>query len=184
MVKRLSGLVPTLLVEAALLTFTHVLPPDDEALVVATLSLTASDRAKSRHRFTADDGTQLYLNLPRGTVLHGGDLLGGGGLGGGGLGGETEGLIRVVARPEPVVVVTATSGFALLRAVYHLGNRHVSLELAPARLKLEPDPVLEAMLTQLGGLVLSTATLPFEPETGAYRAGPHSHSHSHDHDHN
>jgi urease accessory protein len=182
MVKRLSGLVPTLLVEAALLTFTHVLPPDDEALVVATLSLTASDRAKSRHRFTADDGTLLYLNLPRGTVLHGGDLLGGA------IGGEAEGLIRVVAKPEPVVVVTATSGFALLRAVYHLGNRHVSLELAPDRLTLEPDPVLEAMLTQLGGLVLSTATLPFEPETGAYRAGPHSHSHSHshghDHDHN
>ena len=179
MVKRLSGLVPTVLAEAALLTFTHVLPSDDKALVVVTLSLTASDRAKSRHRFTADDGTLLYLNLPRGTVLHGGDLLGGGAIGG-----DTEGLIRVVARPEPVIVVTATSGFALLRAVYHLGNRHVSLELAPDCLKLEPDPVLEAMLTQLGGLVLSTATLPFEPETGAYRAGLHSHSHSHDHDHN
>jgi urease accessory protein len=92
----------------------------------------------------------------------------------------------VVAKPEPVVVVTALAGFDLMRAVYHLGNRHVSLQLAPESLRLEPDPVLEAMLTQLGGLELATATLPFEPETGAYRSVSHSHDHehSHDHDHN
>jgi urease accessory protein len=160
------------------LTVTRVLPPDDAAAVMATLSLTASDRAKSRHRFTADDGTPLYLNLARGTVLRGGDLLGGDGEGDAGT------LIRVVAKPEPVVVVTAASGFDLMRAAYHLGNRHVSLELAADSLKLEPDPVLEAMLAQLGGLELATATLPFEPEAGAYRTGGHSHIHDHGHDHN
>ncbi|MEA5450811.1 urease accessory protein UreE [Leptolyngbya sp. CCNP1308] len=144
------------------------------APVVATLSLTASDRAKSRHRFTADDGTPIYLNLPRGTVLRGGDRLGG----------DDETVIEIVAKPEPVVVVKAQSSFDLLRAAYHLGNRHVSLELAPDHLTLEPDAVLEAMLHQLGGLALSTATLPFEPEAGAYRSATHSYSPSHGHDHN
>nr|WP_228037666.1 urease accessory protein UreE [Nodosilinea sp. LEGE 06152] len=164
------------------MTVTRVLPPDDAAAVVATLSLTASDRAKSRHRFTADNGTPLYLNLARGTVLREGDLLGGDGSG------DREGvanaLIRVVAKPEPVVVVTAASSFDLMRAAYHLGNRHVSLELAADRLKLEPDPVLEAMLVQLGGLTIAPATLPFEPEAGAYHTGGHSHIHNHSHDHN
>ncbi|MBE9109447.1 urease accessory protein UreE [Nodosilinea sp. LEGE 07298] len=168
-----------------MLTVTRVLPPDDAAAVMATLSLTASDRAKSRHRFTADDGTPLYLNLARGTVLRGGDLLGGDLLGGdGGSDRGTDGLIRVIAKPEPVVLVTADAGFDLMRAAYHLGNRHVSLELAADSLKLEPDPVLEAMLAQLGGLVLTPATLPFEPEAGAYRSGIHNPIHDHGHDHN
>lgn len=142
--------------------------------MVATLLLTASDRAKSRHRFTADDGTPVYLNLPRGTVLREGDRLGG----------EDETVICIVAKPEPVVVVKAQSSFDLLRAAYHLGNRHVSLELAPDHLTLEPDPVLEAMLHQLGGLELTPDNLPFEPEAGAYRSATHSHSPSHSHDHN
>lgn len=141
---------------------------------MATLALTASDRAKSRHRFTAEDGTSVYLNLPRGTVLRGGDRLGG----------EDETVIGIVAKPEPVVVVKAQSSFDLLRAAYHLGNRHVSLALAPDHLTLEPDPVLEAMLHQLGGLELSTDTLPFEPEAGAYRSATPSYSSSHGHDHN
>ncbi|MBD1876076.1 urease accessory protein UreE [Nodosilinea sp. FACHB-131] len=155
-----------------MLTVNRILPPDRAAPVVATLSLTASDRAKSRHRFVADDGTAVYLNLPRGTVLRGGDLLGG----------DAETVIRIVAKPEPVVVVKAPSSFDLMRAAYHLGNRHVSLELALDSLKLEPDPVLEAMLQQLGNLELTPATLPFEPEAGAYRtAAPSPYGHSHDH---
>lgn len=178
MVKRISCLALLPGFYAAVLTVTRVLPPDDAAVVVATLSLTAGDRAKSRHRFTADDGTPLYLNLARGTVLRGGDLLEGD------REGDSNALIRVVAKPEAVVVVTAASGFDLMRAAYHLGNRHVSLELAADRLKLEPDPVLEAMLNQLGGLELASSILPFEPESGAYRSGVHSHVHGHNHDHN
>lgn len=160
-----------------MLTVTHVLPPNDAAVVMATLSLTASDRAKSRHRFSADDGTPLYLNLARGTVLRDGDLLRGD------REDDATALVRVVAKPEPVIVVTATSDFALIRAAYHLGNRHVALELAPQKLTLVPDPVLETMLTQLGGLELVPATLPFEPEAGAYRS-VRSHIHNHGHDHN
>ncbi|MGB3138577.1 MAG: urease accessory protein UreE [Nodosilinea sp.] len=157
-----------------MLIITRLLPPDDAAPVVATLSLTAGDRTKSRHRFTTDDGTPLYLNLARGTVLRGGDLLSGD---------ADDTMVRVVAKPEPVVVVTAADGFDLIRAVYHLGNRHVSLELAADRLMLEPDSVLEAMLSQLGGLELTRATLRFEPEAGAYQSG-HTHLHDRGHDHN
>jgi urease accessory protein len=162
--------------DSPVLTVNRLLPADGAVVALATLSLTAGDRIKSRHRFTADDGTPIYLNLPRGTVLRDGDLLGGDLLGADG-----NGLMRVVAKPEPVIVVTATTAFDLLRAAYHLGNRHVSLQLAPDRLILEPDPVLEGMLAQLGGLTLTPATLPFEPETGAYRSTPHRHDHDHDH---
>jgi urease accessory protein len=154
------------------LTVIHVLPPDTQTAVVTTLSLTADDRKKTRHRFTADDGTPIYLNLPRGaglvhnTILtsHGGDS------------------VRVIAKPQPVVLVKAETPFHLMKAAYHLGNRHVPLEMAPDYLKLEPDPVLEAMVLQLGGITVTPATLPFEPETGAYSsASSHSHSHAHPH---
>jgi urease accessory protein len=154
------------------LTVIHVLPPDTHTTVAVTLSLTADDRKKTRHRFTADDGTPVYLNLPRGSTLvhktvlasHDGELL------------------QVLAKPQPVVLVKAKTSFQLMKAAYHLGNRHVPLEIAPDWLKLEPDPVLEAMVLQLGGLTVTPATLPFEPETGAY-SGSSSHSHSHAHAH-
>jgi urease accessory protein len=152
----------------AVLTAVRLLPPNSDAVVATTLRLTAEERSKSRHRFIAEDGTSVYLNLPRGTVLHSHALLVT----------ETDQLVRVEAKPQAVVVVTAESSLALMRAVYHLGNRHVPLELSPDALKLEPDPVLEAMLIQLGGLSLTATTLPFEPEIGAYRTShPHSHAH-------
>jgi urease accessory protein len=156
------------------LTVIRTLPPNPAVAVVATLLLTADERTKSRHRFYAEDGTPVYLNLPRGTVLQSHDLLAT----------AANQLVRVVAKPQPVVVVTAQSSFQLMRAAYHLGNRHVTLEMAPDSLKLEPDPVLENMLVQLGGLSLTTATLPFEPEAGAYRsAHAHAESHAHSHSH-
>ncbi len=152
-----------------MLTLTRLLPADASAKVLTTLSLTSSQRTRSRHRFLADDGTSLYLNLPRGTVLRGQSLLG-----------DDQGtLVRVLAKPEPVIVITGHSPFDLIRAAYHLGNRHVPLELTPDALKLEPDPVLEAMVQQLGGLTQVQAHLPFEPEAGAYHRSPHAHAHSH-----
>lgn len=153
-----------------MLTVIQVLPPDARAAVAATLSLTADERQKSRHRFTADDGTPVHLNLPRGVSLVNHTLL------------ATQGgdLVRVLAKPQPVVLVTAATSFQLMKAAYHLGNRHVPLEMAPDYLKIEPDPVLEAMVLQLGGLTVTPATLPFEPETGAYSSS-NSHSHAHAH---
>ena len=74
------------------------------------------------------------------------------------------------------------SPFDLLRAAYHLGNRHVQLELQPDRLQFEPDPVLADMLRQMH-LIVTEAQAAFEPEGGAYAAGGHSHGHSHGHTH-
>ncbi len=141
-------------------------PADPQTPVAATLALTAADRQRSRLRFISEAGLTVQLDLPRGAVLHHGNLLRC----------QDEQILRVVAKPEPVVVVTADAPLALLRAAYHLGNRHGALEIQANGLKFEPDPVLEAMLRQLGGLHLEAAMLPFEPEVGAYRQGT-NHSH-------
>ncbi|HEY9877975.1 MAG TPA: urease accessory protein UreE [Leptolyngbyaceae cyanobacterium] len=148
-----------------MLILVHRAPPNKEANVVSTLSLTAAERVRSRHRFTDDQGQPIYLNLPRGTVLRGGDLLGT----------EEELWVRVLAKPEPVLTVTASEPLDLLRAAYHLGNRHVALEITPQYLRLEPDSVLETMLHQMG-VQVKAEVASFEPEAGAYGSG-HHHSH-------
>ena len=123
-------------------------------------------RRKSRLRTTLANGTEAALFLPRGSVLRDGDLL------------EAEDgtLIRVESAPEKVLFVTAETPYALMRAVYHLGNRHAPVELGEDYLKLEADPVLQEMLVQLGATVREE-TSPFQPEPGAYGAG---HRHGHD----
>jgi urease accessory protein len=99
---------------------------------------------------------------------------------------EDGSLVRVLAAPQPVLVVRHCpahgSPFDLLRAAYHLGNRHVSLELQADHLKLEPDPVLADMLRGMH-LIVETAEAAFEPEAGAYAAEGHGHGHAHGHDH-
>lgn len=150
-----------------MLTLTKRLPADPEAVVHFTLALTAEARTRSRHYFETDAGQPLYLNLPRGTVLQHGDLLRT----------ETENcFVRIVAKPEPVLTVTASHSLDLLKAAYHLGNRHVALEVKESYLRLSPDSVLHAMLTQMG-LKVQEEIVPFEPETGAYSSGVHHHSH-------
>jgi len=138
-------------------------------------------RQKSRIAATDSLGRALNVFLPRGTVLRGGDVLVG----------EDGSLVRVKAAPQPVLVVThcADHGtpFDLLRAAYHLGNRHVPLELQPDRLLLEPDHVLADMLRQQH-LIVTEASSAFEPEGGAYGAGTgahagHGHGHDDKHDH-
>ncbi|MCL1463944.1 urease accessory protein UreE [Argonema galeatum] len=141
--------------------FTQRLPADPNAAVSYTLSLTASERTRSRHRFEMPDGQALFLRLPRGTVLRDRDLLQS----------ENGTLVRVAAKPEPVMTALAPTELALLRTAYHLGNRHVPLEIAPTYLRLSPDPVLKAMLEHLG-VEVKEEILPFEPEMGAYG---HSH---------
>ena len=134
-------------------------------------------RQKSRIEATDSLGRALNVFLPRGTVLRGGDVLVA----------EDGSLIRVKAAPQPVLVVThcAEHGtpFDLLRAAYHLGNRHVPLELQPDRLLLEPDHVLADMLRGQH-LIVNEASSAFEPEGGAYGAGTGAHAgHAHGHDH-
>jgi urease accessory protein len=141
-----------------MLTFTTVLSPNPLAAVQLILPLTAAERSRSRHRFLTIEGVEVMLKLPRGKVLKDGDLL---------RSDSEQELVRIVAKPEPVLTVTSPHQFELLRAAYHLGNRHVSLEIAPSYLRMAPDPVLRGLLEQLG-LTVEESIFPFQPETGAY----------------
>jgi urease accessory protein len=131
------------------------------------LSLTAEERTRSRLHCATDEGQPVYLQLPRGTVLQEGDLL------------EAQAgqVLQIRAKSEPVLTVTAQFPLALLQAAYHLGNRHVPLEITANYLRLSPDPVLYDLLAHRG-LTLLDEIAPFQPETGAY-SGSHSHAHDH-----
>jgi len=139
----------------------------------ATVVLDWDTRQKSR--FDSDDsqGRQLGVFLPRGTAVRGGDVLVA----------EDGSLIKVVAQPQPVMRITpcAEHGapFDLVRAAYHLGNRHVQIELRPEHLQIEPDHVLAEMLEKMH-LDVVELLAPFEPEGGAYSAhAGHDHGHGH-----
>jgi len=140
-----------------------------------TLELDWDVRQKSRFDATDSSGRALGVFLPRGTVVRGGDVLVA----------DDGSLIVVHAAAQPVLLVKHCSEhgapFDLLRAAYHLGNRHVQLELQPDHLKLEPDHVLAEMLRQMH-LIVTSANAAFEPEGGAYAASGHAHAH-HGHDH-
>ena len=143
-----------------------------------TVELDWDVRQKSRFDATDSAGRALGVFLPRGTLVRGGDVLVA----------EDGSLIQVVAAPQPVLVITACSehgsAFDLTRAAYHLGNRHVPIELKPDHLKIEPDHVLADMLRAMH-LTVREALEAFEPEGGAYAAGGHSHGaagHAHDHE--
>ena len=136
-----------------------------------TVQLDWDVRQKSRFDATDSQGRALGVFLPRGTLVRGGDVLVA----------EDGSLVLVQAAEQPVMVVTACtehgSAFDLVRAAYHLGNRHVALELQPDRLQLEPDHVLADMLRKMH-LIVTEANAPFEPEGGAYAAGGHAHGHA------
>ena len=146
----------------------------------ASVELDWDTRQKSRFDATDSQARHVGVFLPRGTAVRGGDVLVA----------EDGSLIRVTAAPQAVLVVRACaqhgSPFDLLRAAYHLGNRHVQLELQPDQLQLEPDHVLADMLRQMH-LIVSEAQAPFEPEAGAYANGGHAHAHgaapAHEHAH-
>jgi urease accessory protein len=143
----------------------------------ATVELGWDVRQKSRFDATDSQGRALGVFLPRGQFVRGGDVLVA----------EDGSLIVVTAAAQPVLEVRACaehgSPLDLLRAAYHLGNRHVTLEVQPDHLKLEPDHVLAAMLRQRHLIVTETQGA-FEPEAGAYaETGAHDHGHSHGHAH-
>jgi urease accessory protein len=123
----------------------------------------------------------LGVFLPRGAVVRGGDVLVA----------EDGSLVRVQAAPQAVLRITACSEhgspFDLTRAAYHLGNRHVPIELQPDHLKIEPDHVLADMLRAMHMTVVAVSE-PFEPENGAYgdhgaSSDGHGHGHGHEHGH-
>lgn len=127
------------------------------------LALPFDRRQKSRLRATLVSGDEVALMLERGTILRGGDCLRA----------EDGRIVQVLAAPQTVMDVTAATPQALMRAAYHLGNRHVPLQVGDGWLRLERDHVLKDMLLGLGASV-SDLEAPFEPEAGAY-GGVHHH---------
>ncbi|HDS1746134.1 MULTISPECIES: urease accessory protein UreE [Pseudomonas] len=146
---------------------------DASDTITGTVTLDVDSRIKSRLRVTLDDGREAGLMLERGHLLRGGELLA-----------DAAGsqVVRVLAAPEAVSTVRCSDPHLLTRAAYHLGNRHVPLQIEPGLLRYQHDHVLDDMLRGLG-LTVEAEQAPFEPEAGAYQSAPHSHSHSHAHDH-
>ena len=141
-----------------------------------TVSLDWDVRQKSRFQVTDSTDRVLSVFLQRGHVVRGGDVLVA----------EDGTLVRVEAAPQALLRITTCpqhgTPFDLTRAAYHLGNRHVPIELKPDHLKIEPDSVL-ADLMQSMHLIVNTVNEAFEPEGGAYGAHHGGSGHSHDHGH-
>jgi urease accessory protein len=153
------------------------------------LKLPFDARQKSRLKARLVSGEEVGLVLPRGEILRGGDLVT-----------ASDGrVIEVIALEEKVLHVEADSPQALAKAAYHLGNRHVPVQIGDGFLRIAEDHVLEEMLNKLGAK-LQHVEAPFEPEAGAYAGGhqhdemghggkihdhhhDHAHDHGHDHDH-
>jgi urease accessory protein len=147
----------------------------NEGRTAARLVLPFELRQRSRMLAVMDSGEEVGVMLPRGTVLRGGDRLQ-----------VSDGrLVEVVAAPEQVSIVRGADARTLARAAYHLGNRHVAVQITGDSLRFLRDHVLDDMLRGLG-LKVEAEVLPFEPEAGAYsssHAHAHDHDHEHDHDH-
>ncbi|NHB56567.1 urease accessory protein UreE [Acinetobacter shaoyimingii] len=131
---------------------------------VETVALSFDTRQKSRFRATLNSGIDIGVDLPRTGILRSGAYIAT----------EQGDILKVDAKPEQLMQVTAPTAFDLLKAAYHLGNRHVPLMLTPSALYFEPDHVLAEMVKGLG-LTVQEVEHPFEPESGAYA------QHSHDH---
>ena len=143
-----------------MLRLTHKIDPT--ASVRATLTLSFEQRLKSRLRVTLDDGSEAGLFLARGTTVRDGEYIA-----------SEDGIaVLVKAAPETVSTVRCNDPQLLARAAYHLGNRHVPLQIGNGLLRYQHDHVLDEMLRGLG-LDVQIEQAPFEPEPGAY--GSHHH---------
>lgn len=140
----------------------------DATQITGTVTLTLDTRIKSRVRVTLDDGRDAGLMLERGQLVRGGELLG-----------DEQGseVIRVLAAAEQVSTVRCADPLLLMRASYHLGNRHVPLQVEAGFVRYQHDHVLDEMVRGLG-LQVTMEQAPFEPEAGAYQSAPHSHAYN------
>ena len=141
------------------------------------LRLPFDSRQKSRLRAQLVSGEEVGLMLPRGEILRGGDLV---------IASDGR-VIEVIAEPEKLLHIETRD---LAKVAYHLGNRHVPVQVGEGFLRIAADHVLEEMVKTLGAKV-SHVEAPFEPEAGAYAGGHHQHDemghggkiHDHHHDH-
>ncbi|HHZ1822060.1 TPA: urease accessory protein UreE [Escherichia coli] len=146
---------------------------ENPAQTTASVTLPVDMRVKSRIKVTLNDGRQAGLLLPRGLLLRDGDILSNE---------NGDEFIKVIAADEAVSVVRCADPFMLAKACWHLGNRHVPLQIMPGELRYHHDHVLDDMLRQFG-LDVDFAHLPFEPEAGAYASKSHAHNHDQEHSH-
>ena len=146
-----------------------------ESPIIDTVILTPGARRAPRGSVIGVKGTRLTFELPAPVALRGGDLLQL----------DDGNLIEVVAEPEPLIEARAKDLTALARLAWHLGDRHVPVQLFANRLRVRRDPAIEALLARLGAKVTAIEA-PFDPEGGAYTAqvhGHHHHGHDHRHEH-
>ncbi len=137
-----------------------------------TLTLSFEQRSRSRQKVTLDDGQPAGLFLPRGAVLAQGQRIVA----------ESGEVVEIRAAVEPVSTVYVADSLLLARACYHLGNRHVALQIGPWFIRYQHDHVLDELVRGLG-LKVEFEHAPFEPEAGAYDGAGHSHAHLHSHSH-
>jgi urease accessory protein len=150
---------------------TKVIPAGQwSSLSIDTVELDFDVRYRRRLTLKGLRGFEFLLDLPEAVQLRNGD----------GLVLEDGRIVLVKAKREPLVEITAAGPAELARIAWHLGNRHLPVQVLPDKLRIRPDHVIQGMVTGLGALVREVEA-PFDPEAGAY--APHEHGDNHDHDH-
>jgi len=139
---------------------------------VDTVVLDFDDRHRRRISMQGIGGLAFLLDLAETTALRSGD----------GLKLEDGRIIEVLGASEPLIEIRAQSPEQLLRLAWHLGNRHLAVQVAEGRLRIRRDHVIEAMVLGLGG-TLRPIEAAFDPEGGAYAEAKHAHNHDHGHKH-
>ena len=139
----------------------------NEASAIDSIALDAHERYRRRIVLTGERGTQFLLDLPQAAALRDGD----------GLLLDDGGIVRVAGRPEPLLEIRAANAEQLARLAWHIGNRHVDVQIIGNALRIRRDHVIEAMLVGLGARV-TPIEAPFAPEAGAY--AHHEHGDAHD----
>jgi len=145
---------------------------DSSATPALRLELPFDVRSRSRFRARLTGGEEVGVVLGRGQILRGGDRL---------LADDGR-VVEVTAARESVSTVRAADARLLARVAYHLGNRHVALQVGDGWLRYGHDHVLDELVRGLGATVAAEQA-PFEPEAGAYHTHAHAHAHEHEHEH-
>ena len=140
----------------------------DAARAVDRVRIDHDRRHRRRILLATEAGRELLLDLPQAARLRHGD----------GLLLDDGGLVAVEARPECLAEIHAHGEAELARIAWHLGNRHLPVQLLGGRIRIRADHVIEAMVELLGGHV-ARVEAAFDPEAGAY-AGGHAHAHDDD----
>jgi urease accessory protein len=146
-----------------------------QAPATDSVALAYDERKRSRLKVTLASGAEAGIFLERGDHLHGGDKL---------AAEDGSAVVEILAAPEKLIEAVANSPLLFARAAYHLGNRHVSVQILPTesggQLRFQTDHVLAEMARGLGCTVADTEA-PFQPESGAYGGGHHQHGEDHAH---